>query len=78
MNVARANGSGHVASIKQPTITANGPHHGAAQRSGSASFVVNDVALFMRNDLIASAARHANRQLVCHGSTWNKHRCFFT
>ena len=77
MNVASANGSSHIASIKQATITAHGPHHGTTQRRWSAGFVVNDVTLFMRNDFITSAARHANRQLVCHGSTWNKHRCFF-
>ena len=76
VNVAGSNGGSYIFSIKQTTITAHSPHHGATQRSRPAGFVVNDVTLFMRNDFIASAARHANRQLVCHGSTWNEHRRF--
>ena len=68
VHVRRAHRARHVRCVEEPAIAPHRAHHGARERRRRAGLVVDDVAFLVRNDLVARAARHADRQLVGHGA----------
>ena len=59
-------------------IAMQGLNHATRQRGGRASFIMNNVAVMMRDNFVATFALRLDGQLISHGSAGREDRGFFS